>query len=127
MLMDGLGSCFPDECVLLCLVTHSMVFQCVYSTASPLLTAPDWHARRSALTAMLVIMEYTYDYFKPVLQPLALQVHTLLHDSVPAVRRKAAFFFSEAVDYCETVLLEAAPFLLSDIQDVPLRGRVKRS
>lgn len=125
--MDGLGSCFPDEYILILLLTHSMIFQCVYSAASPLLASPDWHARRSALTAMLVIMEYTYDYFKPVLQPLAQQIHTLLHDSVPAVRRKAAYFFSEAVDYCESVLLEAAPFLLSDIQDVFPRAGVKRS
>ena len=118
MLMDGLGSCFPDESVFSLAVTPSLIFQCVYGAASQLLTSSDWRARRSALTAMLVIMEYTYDYFKPVLQPLALQVHALLHDPVPAVRRKAAFFFSEAVDYCEAVLLEAAPFLLEDIQEV---------
>lgn len=115
MMMDGMGSCFPDECVSSTSITPSEVFKCVYTLASA-----DWHERRSALTSMLVIMEYTADYFKPVLQPLSLQVHTLLRDPVPAVRRKAAFFFSETIDWCGPVLQEAAPFLVSDIQEAEL-------
>ena len=117
MMMDGMGSCFPDECVSSAPITPSEVFKCVYTLASQLLASADWHARRSALTSMLVIMEYTADYFKPVLQPLSLQVHTLLRDPVPAVRRKAAFFFSETIDWCGPVLQEAAPFLVRDIQE----------
>ena len=115
--MDGIGFCFPDAWVSSPYVTSSEVFKCVYALSSQLLASADWRARRSALTSMLVIMEYTADYFKPVLQPLSLQVRTLLRDPVPAVRRKAAFFFSETIDWCGSALQEAAPFLINDIQE----------
>ena len=67
---------------------------------------------------MLVIMEYTSDYFRPTLQTLFSHLRPFLHDSVPAVRRKAALFFSETADYCSDIFSEAAPFLPEELQQL---------
>lgn len=86
--------------------------------ASPLLTASAWQQRRAALTALLVILEYTSDLFRPQLGTLLPALRPCLRDPVRAVRRKAAFFFSEAATYCGDAFRRAAPFLPGDIQEV---------
>ena len=97
---------------------YRLVFTEVTTRASQLLSSSLWTHRRSAITAMLVIMEYTSDYFRPTLQTLFSHLRPSLHDSVPAVRRKAALFFSETADYCSDIFSEAAPFLPEELQQL---------
>ena len=96
-----------------------MVFEMVTARCQTLLSSQNWQHRRSALTALLVIIEYTADLYRPLLSELLPQLRPLLFDPVRVVRRKAAFFFSEIADYCSSVFLEAAPFIVDDIQQVP--------
>lgn len=95
-----------------------MIFDIVTSSCQPLLNSQIWQHRRSALTALLVIIEYTSDLYRPFLGELLPQLRPLLFDPIRVVRRKAAFFFSEIADYCSSVFLEAAPFIVEDIQKV---------
>lgn len=88
------------------------------SKCQPLITSSIWQHRRSALTALLVIIEYTSDLYRPLLSSLLIQLRPLLFDPVRVVRRKAAFFFSEIADYCTSIFLESAPFIVEDIQKV---------
>ena len=66
-------------------------------------------------------MEYTNDYFRPSLASLFDRVKPLLHDAIPAVRRKTAFFFSETATYCGDIFLAAAPFIPAEL-DALLAG-----
>lgn len=95
-----------------------MIFNEVIQYCSCLISSSVWQQRRSALTAMLVIIEYTSDLYHPLLSDILLQIRPLLFDPVRVVRRKAAFFFSEIADYCEDIFIDSAPFIVQDIQQV---------
>lgn len=95
-----------------------MVYNEVIQLSSNQLGSPSWQQRRSALVAMLVIIEYTSDIYRPSLSTILAQMRPLLFDPVRVVRRKAAFFFSEIADYCSSVFIESAPFIQEDIQKV---------
>lgn len=101
------GSPFPLE--------GSAVFREVTERASQWLGSARWEERCAAVRSLLVIMEYTSDYFRPSLASLFALLRPLLHDPVPAVRRKTAFFFSETADYCSDIFLDAAPFIPAEL------------
>ena len=103
-----------------------MIFNEVIQYCSCLISSSVWQQRRSALTAMLVIIEYTSDLYHPLLSDLLLQIRPLLFDPVRVVRRKAAFFFSEIADYCEDIFIDSAPFIVQDIQQVKIYGYSKQ-
>ena len=92
-----------------------MVFREVTERAARWLGSARWEERCAAVRSLLVIMEYTRDYFRPSLASLFALLQPLLHDPVPAVRRKTAFFFSETADYCSDIFLDAAPFTPAEL------------
>ena len=103
-----------------------MIFNEVIQYCYCLISSSVWQQRRSALTAMLVIIEYTSDLYHPHLSDILLQIRPLLFDPVRVVRRKAAFFFSEIADYCEDIFIDSAPFIVQDIQQVNIYGYSKQ-
>ena len=118
MILDAIGCKFHEESPFVPLLPSRSLTERVLQEAQKRLASTDWHDRRTALTAMLVIMEYTSDIFRPLLASLLPTLRPFLADSVPAVRRKAAFFFSECGYYCEGAFMEAAPWIISDLQQV---------
>ena len=118
LLLDQIASILPCEQHESLSIHYSMVFNEVMSLSFNQLGSPSWQQRRSALTAMLVIIEYTSDIYRPSLSNILAQIRPLLFDPIRAVRRKAAFFFSEIADYCSSVFVESAPFIQEDIQKV---------
>ena len=120
MILDAIGCKFHEESVLATSFPSRSLTERVLQEAQKRLASTDWHDRRTALTAMLVIMEYTSDIFRPLLSSLLPTLRPFLADPVPAVRRKAAFFFSECGYYCEGAFMEAAPWIIGDLQQVVL-------
>mgnify|MGYP004513564003 CR=1 FL=1 len=118
MILDAIGCKFHEESPFVPLLPSRSLTERVLQEAQKRLASTDWHDRRTALTAMLVIMEYTSDIFRPLLASLLPTLRPFLADPVPAVRRKAAFFFSECGYYCEGAFMEAAPWIISDLQQV---------
>ena len=118
MILDAIGCKFHEESVFPASLPSRALTERVLQEAQVRLASSDWHDRRTALTAMLVIMEYTSDIFRPLLSSLLPTLRPFLADPVPAVRRKAAFFFSECGYYCEGAFMEAAPWIISDLQQV---------
>ena len=118
MILDAIGSNLSPQSHLFLLFTYRRVADTVIKEAQRRLQSSDWHDRRTALTSMLVIVEYTCDYFKPLLGKLLPTLRCFLRDPVPSVRRKAAFFFSECGYYCEEPFMEAASWIVTDIQEV---------
>ena len=95
MILDALGSNFTAKYISFLSFIYRHVADVVIEEAQRRLQSSDWHDRRTALTSMLVVMEYTCDYFKPILNKLLPTLRCFLRDPIPSVRRKAAFFFSE--------------------------------
>ena len=122
MILDALGSNFTAQYISFLSFIFRHVADVVIEEAQRRLQSSDWHDRRTALTSMLVVMEYTCDYFKPILNKLLPTLRCFLRDPIPSVRRKAAFFFSECGYYCEEPFMEAAPWIVTDIQEVHSYG-----
>lgn len=118
MMLDAIGSKFDNQSISSSFLSYRSLADRVIKDAQIRLQSSDWHDRRTAFTSMLVIMEYTNDYFKPLLHTLLPTLRPFLRDPVPSVRRKAAYFFSECGYYCEGPFLEAAPWIMTDIQEV---------
>ena len=122
MILDALGSNFTAQYISFLSFIYRHVADVVIEEAQRRLQSSDWHDRRTALTSMLVVMEYTCDYFKPILNKLLPTLRCFLRDPIPSVRRKAAFFFSECGYYCEEPFMEAAPWIVTDIREVHSYG-----
>ena len=84
------------------------------------ISSTSWIDRRSAIEALFVITESCYEAMIPSLDSICSTVRPLLFDSSPAVSKKCAYFFSEASDYVGSILFDAAPWLLNDIESVSI-------
>ena len=54
----------------------------------------------------------------PSLETLTTQLHPLLRDPCPSVSQKATYFFTECFDYIPGALMEATPWLVSEVSEV---------
>ena len=101
-------------------ISRELVFQRVMAEINTRLPSERWQDRRTALTALIVITEYTSDLLRPCLHELLPSIRPFLADPNHAVRRKAAYVFSECAYYCEGSFHEAAPWVMMDIMEVLL-------
>ena len=116
--LDTISSHFNAKSQHVASLTSREVTSLVTAFSLPRLTSASWLERRSGAVALFIIVESCHNVLLTNLADLTAQLHPLLRDPCPAVSQKATYFFTECFDYIPGALMEASPWLVSEVSEV---------
>ena len=97
-----------------------MVYELILSYVTPRLTSQNWEERYVAVNCLFLITEGCKKLIRRDLRELAERVRPLLQDPCKIVKQKASFFFTEVEENIGAALIEVAPWLIQDINQLLL-------
>ena len=117
-MLDTISSHFNAKSMRFTALTPREVTALVTSFSLPRLSSSSWLERRAGAVALFIIVESCHNVLLTTLADLTAQLHPLLRDPCPAVSQKTTYFFTECFDYIPGALMEASPWLVSEVSEV---------